>query len=130
MWRLRATREAPRYLLGALSAFGLLASARFAIAPPQVARTAAPQATPAPDLAAAGYAVEFARRYLTWRASEPAANAQALERFTGPQMQTAAGLVLPTVGEQRVLWAEVVQAREPAAGVHVYTVGRRGRGDG
>ncbi|MCW3033811.1 MAG: hypothetical protein JWM60_2156, partial [Solirubrobacterales bacterium] len=74
------------------------------------------------DLAAAGYAVAFARRYLTWRASEPIATAQSLEPFAGAHMQSAAGLVLPAVGEERVQWAEVVQSREPSRGVHVYTV--------
>jgi len=37
-------------------------------------------------------------------------------------METDAGLELPASGEQRVEWAEVVQAREPLTGEHVYTV--------
>jgi hypothetical protein len=123
MWRLRLAREAPRYVLGALSAFGLLASARFAIAPPRAATVVVGRrAGPVVDLAAAGYAVQFTRRYLTWRASEPTASARGLESFAGGHMQGAAGLVLPAAGEERVEWAEVVQSREPTAGVHVYTV--------
>jgi hypothetical protein len=131
MWRLRITREAPRYALGALSAFGLLASARFAIAPPRAVTVLAPRrATSDVDLAAAGYAVEFTRRYLTWRASEPGASAQGLEPFAGAHMQGAAGLVLPAAGEERVEWAEMVQSREPTPGVHVYTVATQTDGQG
>jgi hypothetical protein len=37
-------------------------------------------------------------------------------------MEPDVGLRLPTSGEQRVEWAEVVQAREPIPGEHVYTV--------
>jgi hypothetical protein len=122
IWRLRAAREAPRYVLGALAAFGLLASARFAIAPPRPPAAPAVRAAATLDLGAEGYAVEFARRYLTWTASEPLASARSLESFAGPQMEAAAGLQIPPTGEEQVRWAEVVQAREPVAGVHVYTV--------
>ena len=76
----------------------------------------------APDAAAEAYAVLFARRYLTWSAAEPQASASALEPFLGPSMEAGAGLVLPAGGEQQVEWAEVVQAREPTPGTHVYTV--------
>ena len=46
----------------------------------------------------------------------------ALEPFLGPGIEADAGLELPASGEQQVEWAEVVQAREPVAGEHVYTV--------
>ncbi len=45
-------------------------------------------------------------------------------------MEPAAGLVLPLVGEQRVQWLEVVQAREPAPGRHVFTIAARTDSDG
>jgi hypothetical protein len=45
-----------------------------------------------------------------------------LEPFTGSQLGPAAGFVPPAEGAQRVEWVEVVQAREPEAGRHVYTV--------
>lgn len=123
LWRIRVLRELPRYALLALSVTGLAASARFAIAPPTPALSAAASRPPAPgDPAGEGYAVLFARRYLTWSAAEPQAGARALEPFLGSGMETAAGLVLPGSGEQHVEWAEVVQAREPAPGEHVYTV--------
>lgn len=123
MWRLRVTRESARYAVIAASAFGLLASARFAIAPPR-GNTAAPPPRPgsAPDLAAEGFAVRFVRSYLTWKGDEPALGGSALEGFGGVQMEPDLGLEVPPTGEQNVLWAEVVQSREPIAGTFVFTV--------
>jgi len=122
-WLIRLSCEAPRYLVFALCFAGLAASARFAIAPPspQAAPATAPAAAPA-DPAAAAYATLFARRYLSWNAAEPQAGAQSLEPFLGPGMEPDAGRVLPPAGEQQVQWAEVVQAREPQRGEHIYTV--------
>lgn len=75
-----------------------------------------------PDTAAEGFAALFARRYLTWDAADPLASQRALEPFSGPGIEPDAGLQLPARGHQRVEWVEVVQAREPAAGEHVYTL--------
>jgi hypothetical protein len=123
LWRVRLTRELPRYLLCGLSLAGMAASARFALSPPKPALPAAGVRDPTPpDPAGEAYAVLFARRYLTWDAAEPQLDEHALEPFLGPGMETAAGLELPASGEQRVEWAEAVQAREPAPGEHVYTV--------
>ncbi|HTU79086.1 MAG TPA: conjugal transfer protein [Solirubrobacteraceae bacterium] len=123
LWRIRLARELPRYLLCAASIAGLAASARFALAPPSPSASASAGREPAPaDPAAEAYATLFARRYLTWNAGEPQASERALEPFLGPGMETDAGIQLPASGEQRVEWAEVVQAREPAPGEHVYTV--------
>jgi conjugative transposon protein TcpC len=111
------------YLLCATSIAGLAASARFAIAPPLPNVPSASLRAPAgPDMAAEAYAVLFARRYLTWSAAEPQAGVRALEPFLGTSMEADAGLELPQSGEQRVEWAEVVQARESSVGEHVYTV--------
>lgn len=123
LWRIRFARELLRYLLLGLSIAGLAASARFAIAPPRPAASAASLRPHAPaDRAAEGYASLFARRYLTWDAAEPQASQRALASFVGGGMEPAAGLQLPPSGEQRVEWDEVVQEREPAAGEHVYTL--------
>ncbi len=122
MWRIRLGRELPRYLLCGASLFGLAASARFALAPPRPAAHTEALAGPVVDRAAEGYAVLFARRYLTWSATEPQASERALEPFFGSGSEGGAGLVLPPSGEQQVDWAEVVQVREPDPGVHVYTV--------
>jgi hypothetical protein len=121
--RIRLTHELPRYLVCALSISGLLASARFAIAPPRPTTSAAPfRAPPGPDLAAEGYASLFARRYLTWNAAEPGAHQHALAVLVGSAMDPDAGLRPPQTGEQRVDWVEVVQERESAPGQRVYTV--------
>jgi hypothetical protein len=123
VWRMRLVRELPRLALLAVSLFGLLASARFAIAPPRPMSANAPLPGPAPvDEAAQGFATLFARRYLTWNAREPIEDEQRLEPFAGSHLEQAAGFVPPPEGAQRVEWVEVVQAREPVSGVHVYTV--------
>jgi Conjugative transposon protein TcpC len=123
MWRLQLARRVSRYLLCATCAAGLLASARFAVDPPRVARQAIPApASPPTDSAAEGYATLFARRYLTWDASQPQLSEQSLAPMIGAALAQGAGLVLPPNGAQRVLWAEVVQARTERTGTHVYTV--------
>jgi hypothetical protein len=123
LWRIRLTRDAPRYLLSALSLAGIAASARFALDPPTPTLPKTSLRAPRPaDRAAEGYATLFARRYLTWNAAEPQASARLLEPFLGAGMESAAGIQLPGAGDQHVEWAEVVQAREPSRGEHVYTV--------
>jgi Conjugative transposon protein TcpC len=123
LWRIRLGRELPRLLLCGVSVAGLLASARFAIAPPRSpAPTRVGTVAPAPDLAAEGYAQLFARRYLTWEAGDPEAHQQGLASFVGAGMEPGAGLQPPSSGEQQVQWTEVVQERSAAAGEHVYTV--------
>jgi hypothetical protein len=123
LWRIRVAREWPRYLLCALSAVGLVASARFAIAPPRAAEIKASPSGAAPvDPGAESYAALFARRYLTWNGAEPEASRRALEAFAEPGMEPEVGLRLPGNGQQRVEWVEVAQEREPAPGEHVYTV--------
>jgi hypothetical protein len=113
----------PRYLLYAACFTGLLASARFAIAPPRPRSSQThPQSPPSVDLAAEGYACLFARRYLTWDAARPQLSAQALAAMTGTALDPAAGLSLPATGTQHVLWVEVVQARAVGQGRHVFTV--------
>jgi Conjugative transposon protein TcpC len=121
--RIRLQRELPRYLFFALAAAGILASVRFAVAPPRTAAPAPAHTLPdARDLGAEGFALLFARRYLTWSGSEPLASARSLESFTGSALEPDAGLRLPASGEQRVEWLEVVQERAPAPAAHVYTV--------
>jgi hypothetical protein len=119
----RVARELPRYLAIGLAGFGLLASARFAIAPPRPEAAVPPvHAPPLADDAAQAYAALFARRYLTWEAAAPLRDERELEPFVGSQLEPAAGFVPPPAGRQSVEWAEVVQAREPGPGRHVYTI--------
>lgn len=123
LWRIRLGRELPRYLVCGLSIAGLLASARFAIAPPRpVAGGRERREAPARDLAAEGYAQLFARVYLTWEASDPEAHRLALGSFVGTGMEPDAGLQPPADGEERVAWTEVVQERVRSPGERVYTV--------
>jgi Conjugative transposon protein TcpC len=123
LWEIRLVRELPRYLLCAASIAGLAASVRFAIAPPRPVMLApASRIALQQDPAAEGFAVLFARRYLTWNAAEPLAVERALQPFVGSGMEPAAGLQLPRSGSQRVEWAEVVQRRESAPGEHVYSL--------
>jgi hypothetical protein len=123
LWQLRLARETPRVLLGALALFGLAASARFAIAPPSSGRAVVERdALPLADRAAEGYAVLFARRYLSWNSADPQAGGQALQGFIGEGMEPDGGVILPPEGGQTVEWAEVVQAREPVRGQHLYTI--------
>lgn len=123
IWRIRLSRELPRYLLQGLAVMGLLASARFAIAPPRgvTVRPTTPSAA-LPDPAAEGFASLLARLYLTWDSSDPEAQRAALAPFVGSSMEAGAGLQPPTSGAQLVQWTQVVQAREPVPGEHVYTV--------
>lgn len=120
LWRIRLSRELPRYVMYALAAWGLLASARYAIAPPRPVIQRAPRVE-GPDLAAEGFATLFARRYLTWNASEPETYHRELAPYLGGSVNNAA-VQLPRSGEQHVQWAEVVQTREPQALEHIYTV--------
>jgi Conjugative transposon protein TcpC len=123
LWRVRLGRELPRLLLMGAACAGLLASARYAIAPPRPAPAArAAPVTPPRDLAAEGFAQLFARRYLTWEANDPEAHQRALAQYTGASMEPGAGLQPPPQGEEQVQWTEVVQERVPAVGERVYTV--------
>jgi hypothetical protein len=121
MWRLRLIRELPRLALYVLAGWGLLASARYAIAPP---RQATPH-LPVPerlDRPAEAFAVLFARRYLTWNAARPQAYEESLAPFLGEGSSEAAGVGLPQSGSEETQWAEVVQERRGASGARVYTV--------
>jgi hypothetical protein len=131
LWRLRLGRELGRYLILAASLFGLLASARFAIAPPRPSSSAGASPAVAPsDPAAQAYAVLFARRYLTWSGSDPLGGERELEPFVGSRLDPSAGFVPPAEGEQRVEWAEAVEAREPTPGTHVYSIAAETRPQG
>ncbi|HTA98083.1 MAG TPA: conjugal transfer protein [Solirubrobacteraceae bacterium] len=123
IWRIRLARELPRYLLQALAIVGLLASARFAIAPPRpiLARTST-SGLAATDRAAEGFATLFARSYLSWDSRDPEAHRLALAPFVGSWMEPEAGLQPPESGEQQVLWTQVVQVRVLASGEQLYTV--------
>ncbi|HTZ86443.1 MAG TPA: conjugal transfer protein [Solirubrobacteraceae bacterium] len=131
LWRIRLAQRLPRYLLYAVASAGLIASLRFAIAPPGEGRPEGLRSNlPVVDRAAEGYAVFFARRYLSWNAAEPQGSQRLLAPIVGVEMAPTAGMTLPAVGSQNVEWAEVVQSRELERGKHVYTVAAQVRGLG
>jgi hypothetical protein len=123
MWRIRLSRELPRYLLQGLALAGLLASLRFAIDPPRpsIARASIPSSASV-DRGAEAFASLFARRYLTWNSHDPEAHRLGLAPFVSSSMESEAGLRLPEGGEQQVQWTQVVQARALGSSEHVYTV--------
>jgi hypothetical protein len=123
VWRIRLARELPRYLMQGLAVAGVLASARFAIAPPhpRVTHVSTPDAELV-DRAAEGFVSLFARRYLTWSSRDPEARRISLAAFVGSSMEAEAGLQPPEAGEQRVLWSQVVQARDDGPSERVYTI--------
>jgi hypothetical protein len=123
IWRVRLARELPRHLLQALAVVGLLASARFAIAPPRpvLARASTPSVDFV-DRAAEGFASLFARRYLSWDSRDPEAHRLALAPYVSSSMAPEAGVQPPEGGQQNVQWAQVVQARIVAPREHAYTV--------
>jgi hypothetical protein len=116
-------REAPRHLLHAVAAAGLIASARYAIAPPRprVFRAAVPASALA-DRAAEGFAALFASRYLSFQAGQPEAHRQALAPYLNAEMEPEAGFQPPEDGSQRVQWAQVVAAEAQPGGRERYTV--------
>jgi hypothetical protein len=121
-WRFRLSASVGRWVLYATATVGIVATARLAIAPPRPP-AAHPVAVVAPDPGAEGFATLFARRYLTWSAASPGEHAEGLAEFVSPATDPDVGLGQPASGSQRVLWADVVQARTGGgAGEHVYTV--------
>lgn len=72
------------------------------------------------DLAAAEYATEFARAYLTYQFTNPNQREQALGRFQNSTLGDEAG-VTPE-GNQTVGWAEPAQEQRQPGGVEVVTV--------
>jgi hypothetical protein len=77
----------------------------------------------AQDLGEAGYAVAFTRAYLSYDATNPAAQQGALGRFagTGP-LGSGAGLTPPSSGSNSVAAAQVVGDQPAAGGGELYTV--------
>ncbi|MGA9285797.1 MAG: conjugal transfer protein [Solirubrobacteraceae bacterium] len=131
LWRIRLAGELPRILVQAAAVLGLLASARYAIAPPEPAtgHSTLPGAALV-DRAAEGFASLFVRRYLTWNSSDLEARRRSLGPYLNSSMEAGAGLQPPERGEQQVLWTEVVQSRLASAGERVYTIAAQTDSDG
>jgi hypothetical protein len=131
MWRIRFARELSRRLLLGLALAGILASARFALAPPRpVIVRESSTGTRLVDRAAEGFACLFARRYLTWDSNDPEAHRVALAQFLNSSMEADGGLQLAENSEQQVQWTQVVQARDAGGGERLYTVAAQTDTDG
>ena len=128
-WRIRLAREMPRYLLSAAAACGLLASARFAIAPPSPAAPSAVRAPEPQDRAAEGYAVLFARRYLTWEAAGRRRESRRCRRSLAPESDPRPARCSQRQASSGSNGAEVVQVRI-RPGTRVYTVAAQTDTDG
>lgn len=123
LWQIRLSQEIPRRLLHLAAAAGLLASVRFAIAPPRPLAQAPRFAAMAPaDLQAQGFATLFARAYLSWSEGDQEVRRKAFEPFAGAALALEAGSEQPPHGSQRVTYEQVVQEREPQPGLHVYSI--------
>lgn len=121
LWRLTLAERLPRSLLYLTATAGLLASARFAIAPPS-ATSPVVKAAPPVDMPGQSFASLFARAYLTWEAADPEARQAALSPFTGSNLEPEAGLQPPSHGSQHVLWEQVVQERPLQPRGRMYTI--------
>jgi hypothetical protein len=121
VWRIRLARDLPRYALYALSLWGVLASVRYAIAPPRPIVRPAGRIEP-PDRAAEAFACLFARRYLSWSAAAPQSYEESLVSLVGEGAAGQIGTQLPTSGSQQAQWVQVVQERRGALGERIYTI--------
>src|SRR4051812_20617419 len=72
--------------------------------PPDASTGALPRVPTPPDLRAEAFAEAFARAYLTWDAADPAGHERAVARYASEALDPGAGMRLPGVGKQRVLW--------------------------
>jgi hypothetical protein len=121
MRRLRLSASLTRWVVYAAATVGLLASARFAIAPPRPT-AAPPLVLERRDLAAEGFAAQLARSYLAFDGDRPDVHRAQLMSFVGDQLDPDLGLRAPPGRVQRVRWTEVVQSRPGDDGSRVYTV--------
>jgi hypothetical protein len=123
IWRIRLWQELPRRLLHAAAAAGLIASIRFAVAPPRpIALARRPASAGSADLQAQGFASRFAHAYLSWRQNDPQARRTALEPFAGSALALEAGTQPPPNGSEQVLFEQVVAEREVQPHLRICTV--------
>lgn len=122
LWRMRLWQQLPRLLLHAAAMAGLLASIRFALAPPRLAPVRNQTAAKPVDLQAQWFASLFTRTYLSWQQGDLEARRQTLEQLTGSALSLEAGMQPPRSGSQQVTFEQIVQEREPQPYLHVYAI--------
>ena len=115
----RARARAPKFLFMAVTLLLVFVGLRELVAPagPAPARTS----VPAVDHAAEDFAQRFARAYLAWDFSAPAARDRALRSLVPDDLEGDAGLT-PAGGSQEVLWTQVAQNQEAIAGGRVIVI--------
>ncbi len=121
-WRVRVSASLTRWVLYATATVGIMATVRFAIDPPRPA-VSRPTPTDVRDPGSEAFATLLARRYLTWSAALPTEHADGLAAFLNTATDPDLGLGQPARGSERVVWADIVQARRVGPGEHTYTVG-------
>lgn len=122
LWRIRLWQRLPRLLLHAAAVAGLLASIRFALAPPRLASTGHQTAAKPADLQAQWFASLFARTYLSWQQGDLETRRRTLEELAGAGLSLEAGMQPPLHGSQQVTFEQVVQEREPEPYLHIYAI--------
>lgn len=122
VWRIRLAQSLPVWLMRSAAVAGLIASLRFAVAPPKPVLPRARSSAPPVDLAAQSYAMLFARAYLSWEQGDPEARTRALESLGVSGLSPEAGSQAPTQGSEHVLFTQIAQEREPQPGLLVYSI--------
>jgi hypothetical protein len=118
---LRLLRIRSRLLSYAAYAIAVAAIVRVALPPAPAPRRAlpAPRAAPGTDLPAEGFAVDFARAYLTYDAASPQSREALLAPFVGQGssvLDQDAGVQVPDQGSDRVRFAQVAAQGRGRAG--------------
>lgn len=115
--RLRAA--APRYLAAGTVLLFVALGVRTLLWPP--GSPPAPRPPASADAPSEDFALQFARAYLTYDASQPGARARALAPFLPASLERGGG-VLAATGVQSVRWAEVASDQPALLGGRVITV--------
>lgn len=123
LWRIRVRLGWPRYLLYILAGLAILRTVLAILAPAAVPRPVIVRPSGS-DPAASGFAVMFARAYLSYDSQNPSAREQALKPFIGGggALDQDAGFAPPDSGSQQVSAAELVQSVPLGGGRQRFTV--------
>jgi hypothetical protein len=118
--RARLSALAPRHLATAVLLVFLALGVRAAFFPSSAA--APPPPAPAgADAPSEDFALQFARAYLSYDATDPAARERALAPYLPEGLAAGAGFTA-SAGSRRVLWAEVASDQPALVGGRVITV--------
>ena len=123
--RLRAAAALPRWLLLGCASAGIVASVRFALAPPRpVTRTVTVGGT---DRALEATALAVVRAWLALEGARPDVARDRVAALVGDDAAAAIAPDAPPIVRQRVRWAETVTSAEPGTGGNARRRGGRDR---